>query len=469
LTAAQRAIGASAQEDPRLTFGRKAVFGTGDFTVNTVLASLSMIYTLYFLTQYAELRPALAGLIPLIGRIVDAFADPLMGRLSDHTRWRAGRRRPYFLLGAVPFGLSFAVLWAPAPVETQEARFAWYTLWYLLHSLAMSMLSVPYLALIPEMARSYDGRTSLNVFRNTGAILGIFAAISIRPIARAFGGGEATAESYALTGVLYGVLVALPWLAVHAVTWERPEFQSRESELSLREGVRALVRHKAYMQLMGFYLASRIAMDLVGTVLILYFTHCLGRSGDFEITMALFLAVVVLSLPFWLSVSRRMEKSTAFVLGALWWGIGNLAFFFAEPDWPRWLVICFAPLVAIGYCAADLMPWSMVGDVVDEDDLATGERREGLYNGFFTFLRKLGGALAVGAAGLFLDLAGLPEGLDAVAPESARTAVRWLASVGTTALVLLAAWLARGYPLTRARHSQVLIDLDARDAARARG
>jgi GPH family glycoside/pentoside/hexuronide:cation symporter len=468
LDAAQRATGAAPYEDPRLTTARKAVFGTGDFTVNTVLASLSMIYTLYFLTQYAELRPALAGLIPLIGRTVDALTDPLMGRISDHTRWKSGRRRPYFLLGAIPFGITFAMLWAPAPVDTQLARFAWYTVWYVALCCAMTVLSVPYLALIPEMARSYDGRTSLNVFRNAGAILGIFAAISVRPVATALGGGEASAASYALTGVVYGVLITLPWFVVHAITWERPEFQTRESALSLREGVGALLRHRAYMQLMGFYLASRIAMDMVGAVLILYFTHCLGRSGDFEITMALFLTVVVLSLPFWLSVSRRLEKSTAFTLGALWWGVGNLAFFFAEPDWPRWLVICFAPVVAVGYCAADLMPWSMVGDVVDEDDLATGERREGLYNGFFTFLRKLGGALAVGAAGLLLDLAGLPEGRDAVAPESARTAVRWLASVGTSSLVLLAAWLARGYPLTRARHQQILVELDARDAARAR-
>lgn len=467
MTAAPRATGAEEGEDPRLTVARKAVFGTGDFTVNTVLASLSMVYTLYFLTQYAELRPALAGLIPLIGRTVDAFTDPLMGRISDHTRWRSGRRRPYLLLGAVPFGIAFAMLWAPAPVEAQAARFAWYTLWYVLLSLSMTMLSVPYLALIPEMARSYDGRTSLNVFRNAGSILGIFAAISIRPVATAVGGGEATAGSYALTAVGYGVLIAAPWLAVHAVTWERPEFQTRESALSLREGVRALLRHRAYMQLMGFYLVSRIAMDLVGAVLILYFTHCLGRSGDFEIAMALFLTAVVASLPLWLAVSHRMDKSTVFAVGALWWGVGNLAFFFAEPDWPRWLVICFAPLVAIGYCAADLMPWSMVGDVVDADDLVTGERREGLYNGFFTFLRKLGGALAVGAAGLFLDLAGLPEGRDAVAPESARTAVRWLASVGTSGLVLLAAFLARGYPLTRARHQQILAELAARDARRA--
>ena len=454
--------GSPIREDPRLTLGRKTVFGTGDFTVNTVLASLSMVYTLFFLTQYAELRPALAGLIPLIGRTVDAFTDPLMGRISDHTRWRMGRRRPYFLLGAIPFGVSFAMLWAPAPWDGQAARFAYYTLWYILLSLSMTTLSVPYLALIPEMARTYDGRTSLNVFRNVGSNIGIFAAIAIRPIATALGGGEATPGSFAMTAAIYGVALAVPWLFVHRATWEDPEYQARESSLSLREGVRVLLAHRSYMQLVSFYLASRIAMDLIGVVLILYFTHVLGRSDDFEITMALFLLTALAATPVWFAISKHMDKSKAFILGALWWGIGNLGFLVAQPEWPRWIVIGFAALVGIGYASSDLMPWSMVGDVVDEDDLATGERREGLYNGFFTFLRKLGGAFAGFLAGVVLDLAGLPEGRDVVAPESAVNAIRVLASVVTSAMVLWAAWLARGYPLTRKRHAQILAELEAR-------
>ena len=369
-----------------------------------------MVYAGYFLLQYAELPPALAGLIPLIGRTVDAFTDPMMGRFSDHVRWRAGRRRPFFLLGAVPFGVSFAMLWATAPFEAVEARFAYYTLWYVLLSLSMTVLSVPYLALIPEMARTYDGRTSLNVFRNAGSIFGVFAAIAIRPIAAAVGGGEATPESFALTAIGYGVVITIPWFVLYFSTWEQPEFQTRESALPLMEGIRILLRRKAYVQLMGLYLMSRIAMDLIGVVLILYFTHVLGRSEDFEIMMAIFLTVVIASLPFWLHVSKRMDKSQAFAIGAVWWGVGNLGFFFAEPDWPRWFVLGLAPLVAIGYSAADLMPWAMVGDVVDEDDLETGERREGIYNGFFTFLRKFAGAIGVALAMFILQLAGLPEG-----------------------------------------------------------
>ena len=455
--------GRANREDPRLTFARKTAYGLGDFTINTVLASLSLVYTLFFLTEYAELRPALAGLVPLIGRIVDAFTDPLMGRISDHTHWRAGRRRPYLLLGAIPFGLAFAMMWAPAPFESQLLRFAYYTGWYVLLCLAMTMLAVPYLALIPEMARSYDNRTSLNVFRTIGSILGTFAAISVRPVASALGGGEMSKDSFALMGVVYGVLIAAPWLIVWAATWERPEFQHRLAALSFRDGVRALLAHRTYMQLVGLYLASRIAMDLIGVVLILYFTHVLGRSCDFEITMALFILASMIATPAWLAVSRRMDKSTAFRIGAFWWAIGNLGFLFAQPDWPRWLVIVLAPLIGLGYAAADLMPWSMIADVVDEDDLNTGERREGIYNGFFTFLRKLGGASAAFLAGVVLDLAGLPSGRDVVAPESAITAIRWLASVVTSALILWAAWLARDYPLTRRRHAEILIELDRRD------
>jgi GPH family glycoside/pentoside/hexuronide:cation symporter len=460
-----RPEGTPIPEDPRLTVARKTIYGTGDFTVNTALASLSLVYAGYFLLQYAELPPVLAGLIPLIGRTVDAVTDPLMGRFSDHVRWRAGRRRPFFLIGAVPFGASFALLWAPAPFEAIEARFAYYTFWYVMLSLSMTVLSVPYLALIPEMARTYDGRTSMNVFRNAGSLMGMFGAIAIRPIATAVGGGEATPESFALTAVGYGVVMAIPWLFIYATTWEQPEYQTRKSELRLVEGIRVLMRHKAYMQLMSLYLASRIAMDLIGVVLILYFTHVLLRSEDFEIMMTIFLVSVIAALPFWLAVSRHMDKARVFMIGAIGWAVTNMIFLFAQPDWPRWLVLAFAPLVAVGYAVADLMPWAMVGDVVDEDDLETGERREGIYNGFFTFLRKLGGALGVAGAMFVLQVAGLPEGRDVEVPDSAVTAIRWMASIGTSVLVLLAAFIARGYPLTRERHAEILLALEARDSA----
>ena len=125
-------------EEPRLGAARKLVIGLGDHTITLSLASLSLFYV-FFLTEHVGLRPALAGAVPLVGRFVDALTDPLMGRISDQTRWRWGRRRPYMLLGALPFGASFAALWLDAPVHTQLGMFAYYSGAYIVYSVASRM------------------------------------------------------------------------------------------------------------------------------------------------------------------------------------------------------------------------------------------------------------------------------------------------------------------------------------------
>lgn len=442
----------------RLSTPRKAVFGIGDFTINTVLSSLSLIYASYFLIEIAELRPAFAGLIPVIGRTVDAITDPLMGRISDRTRWRLGRRRPYFLIGAVPFGLCYALLWVDLPGASQMDKLVYYTSIYIGVSLWMTLLTVPYMALIPEMAQDYDDRTSLNAFRNLGSVLGTAAAIGIRPLAESMGGGAAGIAS---ATSFIGVVIALPWVLVHYVSFERPDYQSRPSDIGLFAGLRSVARHGTYMRLVGLYLCGRISMDLVGAMLILYFTYWIGRSGDFEIVMGLFLAGAVAVLPLWLRVARSSSKRDIFILGSLLWTISQLLLLVAGPDWPRWSLFMFAPLAALGYCAVDLMPWSMVGDVIDEDDLATGERREGLYNGVFTFLRKLGGALGVAGALLILDLVGFERGV--AQSETTLWTLRLLTSLGPAACLVLGVGFAWRYPLTRERHEEVLARLAERD------
>jgi Na+/melibiose symporter-like transporter len=218
-----RGAGAPAAEPAPRELGRlaKSVYASGDFTLNTALSALSLVYAQYFLVQVADVRPVLAGMIPLIGRTIDAFFDPLMGRISDRTRWRSGRRRPWFLLGALPYGALFAAMWLDAPFDGAGARFAYYAATYTLMNLAMSVLTVPYVAIQPEMALDYDARTSLNTFRTVGATLGIFAAVTIEPIAEALGGGE---RGFAIAGAIFGFVLAAPWLAVYRVTFERPSW-----------------------------------------------------------------------------------------------------------------------------------------------------------------------------------------------------------------------------------------------------
>jgi GPH family glycoside/pentoside/hexuronide:cation symporter len=422
-----------------------------------VLTTLAILYVTHFLLNVVGLRPELAGAVQLIGRTVDAISDPAMGRISDRSRWRWGRRRPFLLLGAIPFGAFFGLLWVQLPEASQLAMFAYYTVVFVLMSLSMTVLVVPYLALQPEMALGYDARTSLIAYRNAGAILGVIAALAVRPVADAFGGGHA---GYAAAGALYGALVAAPWFAIYAVTWERPDFQARESSLSFLAGVRLAARHANFRRLVGLFLCGRIAMDLTAAMLILYFTLWLRRSGDFEPTMGLFFVVVLASLPFWVRIAARLEKSYVFSIGAVWWAASLVPIVFVHPDWPRWLAIGLAASGAIGYAVMDLMPWSMLGEVVDEDDLETGERREGTYYGLFMFARKLAGTLAVWLALTLLGVLGYAH--DQPPNEATLMAIRWLATVVPAAFLLLAAWLARGYLLTRARHQEILAELARR-------
>lgn len=435
----------------RLTPHTQAALALGDHTVNIQLATVSLFF-LYFLTEVAGLPPAWAGLVLWIGRAVDAVTDPAMGRLSDQTQSRWGRRRPYFLAGALPFGVTLALLWSVPPVSGAGALFAWYTVVYVANTLCSTLLAVPYMALLPELALDYQERTSLNAWRMVGVLAAIALAAVGMPALVAT--AESEAAGYARAGLCLGVWVALPWLLVHRVSFERPGF-ARPSAVGFRAGLRRLARHASFRRLGALFLVARIALDVVGAMLIFYFAHWLGRKEDFPIAMGVMLATVVLALPLWLRLARRIDKRSVFMAAVLWWAAAQTALWWLEPESPRALVFALMALAGIGYGVADLMPWSMLGDVIDEDELLSGERRDGLYAGVFTFLRKLGGASGVAVAGLLLQLVGFERGAERLGPQ-ALDAIRALTTLAPAVLLVAAAALALRYPIGRSVHAAIL-------------
>ncbi len=452
---------ASAPATPAyLPLWAKLTYSLGDHTVNIALSATSFFY-LIFLTDHAGLRPGLAGLVVWVARAVDAASDPAMGRLSDLTNWRGERRRPYFLLGAVPFGVFFALMWTGSPFDGQTAKFFYYSGAYVLMSLAMTVLSVPYLALIPEMATTYDARTSLNTFRSAGSVLGALAAVAMKPLADELGGDAA---AWATSAAIAAVWLVVPWWPVHAVSFERPDYR-RQTRGRFIEGARIAMRQHSYRILVAFFILSRISIDLIGVLFLLYFKVYIGRESDFAPTIALFLCTSVLALPFWLRIASRHDKGTIFVVGSTWWIVAQGFIYFIRPEWPREMVFLVAAFAAIGYATCDLMPWSMLGDVIDEDELVTGERREGLFVGFFTFLRKLGGATGVLFVGLVLEVLGYVSGAGGAA-QSDRTVegIRFLMSFGPAFFLVGAVLVALRYPLTRAAHRDIVARLEQRRA-----
>jgi sugar (glycoside-pentoside-hexuronide) transporter len=447
---------------PALSFRVKCAYALGDHTINVQLSAVSLFF-LFFLTEVAHLSPSRAGLVLLVGRAVDAFTDPMMGRISDATRWRLGRRRPYFLAGALPFGMTFALLWSDVGTSTESGAFLFYASIFVANTLCSTVLAVPYSALLPELALGYDERTSMNTFRSIAVMAAIMlTALGMPALVTAFGGGGA---GYAGAGQVLGVWVALPWLAVFAATWERPDFRAPRTS-GIGESLRQLFRHGTYRTLVALFLCGRIAVDVSGAILLFYFTYWLRRGGDFGGGVAIMLVAVIASLPLWLQLARHTDKRNVFIAGALWWAVSLVALFAADASTPRWWVFTLFASAGVGYAVADLIPWAMLGDVIDEAELATGERREGIYSGFFTFVRKLGGAVGVAATGVVLDLAGF-ERAAAAQPESALSAIRALTTFGPLLFLSLAIAAARHYPLSRDRHAAIATALaQARDDGR---
>jgi Na+/melibiose symporter-like transporter len=250
------------------------------------------------------------------------------------------------------------------------------------------------------------------------------------------------------------------------VSFERP-VDARSAQPSFFEAMRTLATHRTYQILMALYILARIAVDLIGAMLLFYFTYLIGREADFAPTLALFLVIVVLSLPVWLAVAKKRDKRTLFIAGAAWWAVIQVALFFGDSSWPRWVLFVVPSLAAIGYAVAEMMPWAMLGDVIDEDELKTGERREGMYVGFFTFLRKIGGATAVLLMAFALELSGFVGGLDRVdQSETALLSIRTMTSLVPMGMLLLAIAFASRYPLTREMHEKTVSELARRRSAR---
>ena len=446
---------ASQPEARKLTPLRKAVFGLGDHSVNIALSCLSLVY-FTFLVTVAGLDPWRAGVIAWLARLVDAISDPLMGRLSDSVRWKIGRRRPFFLMGMVPLGLFFALMWT-TPFTQQGEMFLYYLVIYVGLALSMTVVSIPYMALIPEMATDYDERTSLNSYRSAAAIMGTMVAAGFFAIAEWLGGGS---QGFATTGLAIGIWMIIPWPFVFAVSFE-PKVSYPPASIDVRSTLVNLARHATYVRLCVLYIGGRVAMDLLGLAIPLFITIWLGRPGDVTWALLSTLGVVILSLPFWLLYARKHEKHTIFAMGSVWFILCLGAIAMGDATWPRWAMFVISGLLGIGYATVDLMPWAMVGEVVDEKELDSGERPQGVYNGVLTFLRKVGGATAYMMAGFALSWAGFDKEATEQ-PEVVMDTIRFLAT-GAPALFLLLGMLAvRGYPLTRARHAEILQALAVR-------
>jgi GPH family glycoside/pentoside/hexuronide:cation symporter len=439
----------------------KVLFSTGDLSTSIPLA-IVMFFQLYFLTDVAGLPPALAGWAVGIGRIWDAVNDPLFGLISDRIRTRWGRRRVFLLFGAVPLGISFAMMWL-VPPWGPLALTAYYAIVFILFDTVFTAVHVGYNALTPEMTPDYDERSSLNGYRMVFSILGTLGAIILATVLGWY--IDDTQVLYAVLGAGLGLMSIIPPLIVFRVTRERPAEEQPEP-LPVRDALVATLSNRPFRLVMGLYLLSWTTASILAAVLVYYANYYLRVPDQANYLVLVAQGAAILFIPLWVWVARRLDKRRAFILGTLSWIVVLVALFGLQPDQVT-LAYVLAALAGSGIATAYVIPWSMVPDIIEYDQVSTGQRREGSYYAFASLFQKLATGMAIWALGMVLAFTGYitPE-LGAPLPEQpaeAVLAIRISMTLVPIVLLVLAILCAWRYPITRERHRALRDELAARE------
>ena len=452
------------RQGKELSFWAKAAYAIGDLGNSAGPGTIIPFWYLYFLTDVAKLDPALAGLSVLLGKVWDAINDPLVGALSDRTRSRWGRRRPYLLFGAVPFGVTFALLWIVPPIQNQVLLCLYFALMYILFDTAFTFVGCPYDALTPELTLDHDERTSVLTFRMFVSIVaGLLTALLLgEVIFPNFPGDERAA--FRAVGVVCGAIFIVPVLITFFGTRERQEFQAQEA-LNPLEGLRFVLRNREWRYALAMSLLSWLPVDIASAVFPYFLVYWVGMTeGDANLVLGVILTSATLFLPVVLWLSRRSEKKTAFTVATATWAVIMLGILLV-PQGEVTLAYVIAALTGFGVSSAHLLPRAMSTDVLEVDELMSGKRQEGIYSGFSVFVRKFSTALVLAVVGLVLAWSGYVEGV-ATQTSTVLTAIRLLIALVPTILLVMACIVAWFYPLTRQRHVAMLDELARRRSAR---
>jgi GPH family glycoside/pentoside/hexuronide:cation symporter len=442
----------------------KLAYGAGDLGP-AIVTAINGFFLNAFLLDVAGLRPAAAGAIFLIAKIWDAVNDPIIGVLTDRTKSRWGRRRPWLLFAAVPFGLAFFLHWIVPPLS-DAGKFWYYVVVAILLDSAFTAINVPYAALTPELTHDYDERTSLSSYRLSFSILGgVLAAFLHTRIVSAFG------DAYvgnAVSAAIWAVAITIPNFITFAFTREVHFKEDRPKGPGFLEGLAIAFRNKAFVLVTLIYLLSWLSIQFVQNNLLLYVKYYLGAEEQFGVLVLAVQVSAFLFLLLWARVSQKIGKQNVYYLGMSIWIVVEVGLFFLQPG-QIGLMFVLAFLAGTGVSIGYLVPWSMIPDVVELDELETGQRREGVFYGLFVFLQKLGISLSLAISNFILEGAGyinqVPGGPVPVQPPAVLMALRSFVSLAPAVVLLISFLAVYHYPITREKHAQIRAELARRKSS----
>jgi len=300
----------------RLSRRTKLVYGVGD-TGFSLTSTILGAYFAIFMTDIVGITPGIAAAAIFIGRSWDYINDPLFGHISDRTRTRWGRRRPFLLFGALPFALTFTMLWWRPPWENVFALAVYYAVAYIFYEASATLIYMPYFALTPELTSDYDERTALTTYRMFFSILGSLLAFTI-PLAIVGSFTPENAPRVLTMGLVFGITAALPLFLVFFGTRERQQYMEQKQP-SLRQSLRAARQNRPFVLGLIIFLLTWVSVEIVQAMLLFFIKYVVQREPESDLIMGAIFVTAILALLIWEWTSRRWSKRWAYVAGIAFW------------------------------------------------------------------------------------------------------------------------------------------------------
>ncbi|RIH63300.1 MFS transporter [Mariniphaga sediminis] len=423
----------TAKEDI-VPFGQKIAFGSGHLANQLFPAALGVFMVV--LVMSLNMNPVLAGILGALPRLLDALTDPIMGFISDNTRSKWGRRKPYILLGSVITGVAFMVMWQLNPENSQTYNFFYFLIISIFFYIGYTVFATPLIGLGYEMTPDYNERTRLMaVSQWMGQVAWMIApwfwVIIYDP--DIFASAPEGARQLAVwVGAICMVLGIMPALfnkemivpdkdKMASLSWKELANNTRE----FLKGIKLTVKNSQFMRLCGatFFIFNgfqTIAQFAMFIIVYYLFNGDKVASGTWPAWFGTIsaMATAFLVIPVVTKISEKIGKKNAFVIATLisiigyilkWWGF--------NPENP-WLMFIPVPFLSFGIGGLFTLMMSMTADVCDLDELNNGERREGMFGAVYWWMVKLGTALALLTSGIVLQAVGFDQTIDQQTAES---------------------------------------------------
>ncbi len=473
--------------EDRVPFKEKICYGIGGLMDGGGVALMSCILVKYMTTMGIPMK--IATTIFMIAKLWDAVTDPVMGFISDNTRGRWGRRKPYMFAGGISIIVSIFLLFMPVKdwgVST-NGFIAYMLIMYLLWNTCSTLSQVPYCSMSSDISPSFRERNNANTVKLifTAAASGLAYVLPLLFIESLISADGwlfmphiNTTEFWLSISIIFGTLFGGGLIICSIFVKERIKPTTAVEKFNAKQFVKSYAKpykNRSYRWHIVMYVSAFACMDMISALAVFYATDVwhgeklFGMDISSMFIIAPLMVAAVVMFPLARKMMDKKSKQFAFRMGLPFYIFGGIMFAIMEPSWtPPILIPIVALIMGLGFGGAQMMPWIIFPDTVDVGEMATGDRSTGTYSGMMTLARKVGGALAVGLVGWILGWCGYKENdtgdttVYIQQSDTALLAIRLVMGITVAILIAIALYASFKYKVDNKKLARIRYFIDAR-------